>query len=82
MSRVERIDIAALRSRLFVAVEGARDLPGSAYLLAIGALLLAASPESEFEQGLWSSLFDLQAEEERVNGSELLAALASIGGGS
>lgn len=78
MTRVSRISTGALRARLILAVEGCAGLQGSPYLLAIGALSLAAEPESAFEQGLWASLFELQADEERVNGAELLKTLASV----
>jgi hypothetical protein len=65
MSRVESLDLAALRARLIVAIEGCDGLEG-------------ASPESSAELGLWASLFDLQAEIEGVNGTEILATLANV----
>lgn len=77
MSRVERIDLAALRARLILAIEGHDDLPGSVYLHGIGALYLAAAPEAAAEIGMWASLFELQAQIENVNGADILAALAS-----
>lgn len=77
MSRVEKIDVAALRARLLLAIVG-DELQASPFLMAIGALLLAAEPESPFEQGLWSSLFELQAGEEGVNAAETLALLTSV----
>lgn len=76
MSKVEFIDLAALRARLLAALTS--ELPGSLYLLAIGCCLLAAQPESPHEQALWSSLYDLQAQLEGVAGSEVLAALAEV----
>ncbi len=76
MSRVHLLDLVALRARLTHAL-AADGFNGSLYLLAIGALYLAASPEASAELGLWASLFDLQAQLEGVNGAEILAALAS-----
>lgn len=76
MSRPELIDAAALKARLVAALRG--EFPGSLYLLAIGALYLAAEPESPSEHAMWASLFDLQALLEQVNGSEVLAALAGV----
>ncbi len=82
MSRIENLDLVALRSRLFLAIEGAADLQGSLYLVAIGALYLASAPDNPAENGMWASLFELQAEEEGINGVELLALLSDVGGRS
>jgi hypothetical protein len=78
MSKVSAIDLGALRARLILAIEGAPELAGSVYLLAIGSCYLAAAPEAYAELGLWASLFDLQAQLEGVNGSEILATLANV----
>jgi hypothetical protein len=80
MSRVDRIDMGLLRARLICAIEGCDEVGGSPYLLAIGSLYLAASPESHAELGLWASLFDLQAQIEGVNGAEILDALGGVSG--
>jgi hypothetical protein len=77
MSRVSQLDLAGLRAKLILAIEGAEGLAGSPYLLAIGALYLTASPDSPFETGLWASLFEFQAVEEHVDGAAILATLAS-----
>lgn len=78
MSRPERIDAPKLRAMLALAIQGVSQLGASAFLLAIGALYLSAEPESPAEQGLWASLFELQATIENVNGAEVLAALAEV----
>ena len=84
MSRTDRIDFVQLRAALALAVAGEPGLPGtpSPYLLGIGALMLAAEPDSPFETGLWASLFEFQAVEERVDGAAVLATLANVGGAS
>ena len=76
MSRVELLDLRALKARLIVALEG--ELDGSIYPLAIGALFLACSPESVAELGLWESLYYQQAHAEAVEGDQLLDVLDSI----
>ncbi len=64
--------------RLLVAAGGQPEIPGaSAYLIGIAALMLAATPESPFETGLWASLFEFQSVEERVDGAAILATLVS-----
>ena len=78
MSRVERIDAPKLKAMLALAIQGASQLGASVFLLAIGACYLSAEPESPGEQGLWASLFELQATLERVNGAEVLALLAAV----
>lgn len=80
MSRLEALDLGALPARLILAIEGADGLEGSLYLLSIGSLYLAASPESPAELGMWAGLFDLQAQIEDVNGGEILATLVNVGG--
>lgn len=78
MSRLEAIDLGALRARLAHALRLDLHHDASVYLLAIGALYLAATPESFAELGLWASLFDLQAQLEGVNGAEVLAVLGNV----
>ena len=77
MSRVEALDLAVLRARLIVAVEST-EVEGSPYLQAIGALFLAADPESAFEMGIWESLFYGQAQIEGVEADHLLDVLGTI----
>lgn len=79
VSKVENIDLSALKQRLALAVQGATGMPGSLYLHTMGAMLLASAPEASAEMGLWSSLFDLQARIEGINGGELLSALVEVG---
>lgn len=78
MSRVEKIDLVALRARLLLAIIPGEEIEGSSFLLAIAALALAAEPESPAEQGLWQSLLDAQALEENLNGAEITALLAGV----
>jgi hypothetical protein len=78
MSRVDRLNLARLRTHLILAIEGAEGLTGSPYLLAIGACYMACAPDSLAELGVWESLFHAQAQEEGVNGDELLDVLNSV----
>ncbi len=78
MSKVSAIDLGLLRARLMLAIEGCGGLQGSTYLLAIGSLYLAASPESPHEIGMWSSLFEMQALTEAVDGEQLLDVLGTV----
>jgi hypothetical protein len=78
VSRVEALDLGALRARLILAIEGAEGLLGSPYLIAIGALYLACDPASPGEIGTWASLYEQQALAESVNPDELLDALCTV----
>jgi hypothetical protein len=81
VSKVSALDLGALRARLLLALEHEADpdLDGaSLFLMAIGACLLAASPESPWEVGVWDSLFRAQSDVEGVNGEDLLAVLGSV----
>jgi hypothetical protein len=76
MSRLEVLDLRALRARLIVALEA--ELDGSLYLLAIAACFLACDPASVGEIGMWESIFHTQAEAEAVEADRLLDVLGSI----
>jgi hypothetical protein len=78
VTRVARIDSRNLKAMLALAIQGVSHLGASAFLLAIGACYLSAEPECPAEQGIWASLFELQATIENVNGAEVLAALAGV----
>lgn len=75
MSKVSAIDLGLLRFRLSLAITAEPALiEGSAFLLAIGALLLSATPENPAERGLWTGLWDLQSREEGIADPDALLA--------
>ena len=77
MSRLEAIDLGALRVRLAVAL-GPNDLEGSVYLLAICALFLACDEASPGELGMLESIFYQQCAAEGIDGDDLLTAVLMV----
>jgi hypothetical protein len=77
MSRLEALDLGALRVRLIVALTE-NELPGSLYLQSVAALLLACDPASPGELGMLDSIVHQQCAAEAVDADELLDALGTV----
>lgn len=78
MSRLEAIDLGALRARLSFALRLDVEHEGSVYLLALAACFLACDDASPGELGMLESIYYQQAAAEDLDGDDLLTAVAMV----
>lgn len=75
MSRLEAIDLGALRARLTHALRLDVHQEASVYLLAVAACWLACDAASIGELGMLEAIFYQQCEAEGLDGDELITTL-------
>ena len=78
MSRLEAIDMGALRQRLEHALRLDLEHECSLYLLAIGAIFLACDDDSPGELGMLESIYYSQSAAEGADGDDTLTALLLV----
>jgi len=76
LSRVECLNLRALRARLLIAA--GQEWAGSIYVLALGACLLACDPRSIGELQMLDAIYRQQCDAEAIEADLLLDALAEV----
>jgi len=78
MSRLEAVDLGALRMRLSHALRLDMEHEASLYLMAVAACFLACDAASPGELGMLESIYYQQAAAEGVDGDDLLTAVLLV----